>query len=130
MAQYLIQVAYTQQAWSSMLKNPQDRTKVLKPVLDKLGGSFGSVFFAFGEYDIVGILNMPANSDAATARSHAAEAHAAGTIAGVGAAIARAEAAAVVPAALGAGARVIAISVGDVAGAALALRARDRNARE
>src|SRR5262249_31925751 len=27
MAQYLLQVAYTPQAWSSMLKNPQDRTK-------------------------------------------------------------------------------------------------------
>src|SRR5262245_30437761 len=65
MAQYLIQVAYTPQAWSSLLKNPQDRTKVLKPVLDKLGGSFGSVFFAFGEYDIIGVLNMPANTDAA-----------------------------------------------------------------
>src|SRR5215471_658634 len=65
MAQYLLQVAYTPQAWSSMLKNPQDRTKVLKPVLDKLGGSFASAYFAFGEYDIVGILTMPGNTDAA-----------------------------------------------------------------
>lgn len=65
MAQYLLQVAYTPQAWSSMLKDPQDRTKVLKPVLDKLGGSFTAAYFAFGEYDIVGILNMPGNADAA-----------------------------------------------------------------
>jgi len=65
MAQYLIQVAYTPQAWSSLLKNPQDRTQVLKPVLEKLGGSFGSAFMAFGEYDIVGILDMPSNVEAA-----------------------------------------------------------------
>src|SRR5262245_24613343 len=65
MAQYLIQVAYTSDAWSSLLKSPQDRTKVLKPVLDKLGGSFGSAFLAFGEYDIIGVLNMPGNVEAA-----------------------------------------------------------------
>ena len=39
MAKFLIQVAYTPQAWASMIKNPHDRTQVLKPVLEKLGGS-------------------------------------------------------------------------------------------
>ena len=65
MAHYLLQVAYTPQAWASLIKNPHDRTQVLKPVLEKLGGKFGAVYFAFGEYDIVGILEMPANADAA-----------------------------------------------------------------
>jgi len=65
MAQYLLQVAYTPQAWATLVKNPQDRTQVLKPMLEKLGGRFGSVFFTFGEYDIVGILEMPGNVDAA-----------------------------------------------------------------
>src|SRR3989442_10877168 len=65
MAHFLLQVAYTPQAWASLIKNPHDRTQVLKPVLEKLGGRFGSVYFAFGEYDIVGILDMPANADAA-----------------------------------------------------------------
>jgi uncharacterized protein with GYD domain len=65
MAQYLIQVAYTPEAWASLVKNPQDRTQVLKPVLQKLGGSMTTAFFAFGEYDIVGVLDMPANVDAA-----------------------------------------------------------------
>jgi uncharacterized protein with GYD domain len=65
MAQYLIQVAYTPEAWASLVKNPQDRTQVLKPVLQKLGGSMTTAFFAFGEYDIIGVLDMPANVDAA-----------------------------------------------------------------
>jgi uncharacterized protein with GYD domain len=62
---YLLQVAYTPEAWASLLKNPQDRTQVLKPVLEKLGGSFNTAYFAFGEYDIVAIMEMPANIDAA-----------------------------------------------------------------
>ena len=65
MAKFLIQVAYTPQAWASLIKNPHDRTQVLKPVLEKLGGSIGSVYFAFGDYDIVGILDLPQNADAA-----------------------------------------------------------------
>lgn len=65
MAHYLIQAAYTPDAWASLLKSPQDRTQVLKPVLDKLGGRFVDAYFAFGEYDIVGVVEMPGNIEAA-----------------------------------------------------------------
>ena len=65
MAHFLLQVSYTPQAWASLIKNPHDRTQVLKPVLEKLGGSISSVHFAFGEYDIIGILDLPGNADAA-----------------------------------------------------------------
>ena len=65
MAQYLLQVAYTPEAWASLIKNPQDRTQVLKPMLTKLGGSMTTAFLAFGEYDIIGVLDMPGNVEAA-----------------------------------------------------------------
>jgi uncharacterized protein with GYD domain len=65
MAHYLIQVAYTPEAWAAMLRNPQDRVAQLTPVLQKLGGKFEAAYFAFGEYDIVGILDMPGNVDMA-----------------------------------------------------------------
>ena len=65
MAHYLIQAAYTPEAWASLLKNPQDRTQVLKPVLDKLGGRFVDAYFAFGEYDIIGVVEAPGNIEAA-----------------------------------------------------------------
>lgn len=65
MAHYLIQVAYTPEAWSAMLRNPHDRVSVLTPVLQKLGGRFEAAYFAFGEYDIIGILEMPGNVDMA-----------------------------------------------------------------
>jgi len=65
MAHYLLQVAYTPQAWAALIKNPQDRIKALKPVLDKMGGKVESSYFAFGDYDFVAILQMPGNADAA-----------------------------------------------------------------
>lgn len=65
MAHYLLQVAYTPQAWAGLIKNPQDRVEALKPMLAKMGGKMESAYFAFGEYDIVAILEMPGNVDAA-----------------------------------------------------------------
>lgn len=65
MASYLLQVAYTPQAWAALLKNPQDRTQVLRPVLDKLGGKFETAYFAFGDYDVVAVLDLPGDIDAA-----------------------------------------------------------------
>jgi uncharacterized protein with GYD domain len=65
MAQYLIQAAYTPEAWAAQIANPQDRIQALKPVLDKLGGKFVQAWYAFGDYDIVGIMEAPDNVSAA-----------------------------------------------------------------
>lgn len=65
MAHYLVQVAYTPDAWAALVRNPHNRIEALAPVLQKLGGRFESAYFAFGEYDIVGILEVPNNVDAA-----------------------------------------------------------------
>ena len=65
MAHYLLQVSYTPEAWAGLVKNPQDRTAALKPVLDKMGGRIESAYFAFGDHDVVLILEMPANVEAA-----------------------------------------------------------------
>ena len=73
MASYLLQVAYTPQAWAALLKNPHDRTQALKPVLEKLGGRFEAAYFAFGDYDVVAVLELPKDTDA-TAFSIAAAA--------------------------------------------------------
>jgi uncharacterized protein with GYD domain len=65
MAYFLLQVAYTPQAWATMMKNPQDRVQALAPVLDRMGGKMECAYFAFGDYDVVAIMQMPANTDAA-----------------------------------------------------------------
>src|SRR4051812_32635092 len=65
MAHFLFQVAYTPQAWAKLLENPHDRIEVIRPVLQKLGGDIEPSFLAFGEYDIVGVMNLPSNVEAA-----------------------------------------------------------------
>jgi uncharacterized protein with GYD domain len=62
---YLLQLAYTTDAWGAQVKNPQDRVEIVRPLLERLGGSFESVYFGFGEYDIVAIMDMPDNVSAA-----------------------------------------------------------------
>jgi len=59
MAYYLFEVAYTPEAWAAMVKNPQDRAAAVEPAIRKLGGTMERFSLSFGEYDIVGIVQMP-----------------------------------------------------------------------
>jgi uncharacterized protein with GYD domain len=65
MASFLLQVAYTSDAMAAMVATPQNRIDALKPVFKKLGGKMTQAWFAFGEYDIVGIMELPDNISAA-----------------------------------------------------------------
>ena len=65
MASYLLQVGYTPEAWANMVAKPQDRLEAVRPVIEKLGGKIVQGYYAFGEYDLVGFLEMPSNVDAA-----------------------------------------------------------------
>jgi uncharacterized protein with GYD domain len=62
---YLLQLAYTPDAWAAMVNQPQNRFEAVRPVVEKLGGKLAHVWLAFGEYDIVGIAEMPESTDAA-----------------------------------------------------------------
>ena len=48
-----------------MVKNPQDRSAALRPVIERLGGSIESFDYAFGDYDLVAIFQLPDNVSAA-----------------------------------------------------------------
>ena len=65
MSHYLLQVAYTPEAWANMVKNPQNRIEAVRPAIEKLGGKIDTAYFAFGEYDVVVIFQMPENVNAA-----------------------------------------------------------------
>ncbi|MDQ1469269.1 MAG: hypothetical protein QOJ99_749, partial [Bryobacterales bacterium] len=65
MAHYLLQLAYTPEAWSALITNPQDRTKAVQDVVENLGGKIERFWLSFGEYDIVGVLDMPESVSAA-----------------------------------------------------------------
>jgi uncharacterized protein with GYD domain len=65
MAHYMVQVTYTSEAWGRLIKRPEDRTKAIRPVIERLGGSLDGAWFAFGDHDLVLIIQMPDNVSAA-----------------------------------------------------------------
>ena len=69
MAYYLIQAAYTPEAWAKMVKSPQDRKAAIAPMIEKLGGRLESFWMSFGDYDAHVILQAPDNVTAARCRS-------------------------------------------------------------
>lgn len=65
MPHFLLQVGYTPEAWAAMLKKPQDRSNAVRPAIEKLGGKVDRFWLCFGEYDIIGVVEMPSNVSAA-----------------------------------------------------------------
>jgi uncharacterized protein with GYD domain len=74
MPHYLLQAAYTAEAWAVFTKNPHDRTQIIQPVIESLGGRIESAYVAFGEYDAVTIVEFPDNTTAAAFSMRAAAA--------------------------------------------------------
>ena len=65
MPRYMYEVAYTPEAWATLVEKPQDRIEAIRPAVRKLGGKIESAYFTFGDYDIFVIVNMPDNVSAA-----------------------------------------------------------------
>jgi len=65
MPHYLLQVAYTPDAWATQLKNPQNRIEAIRPAVQGLGGRIECAYISFGEYDVMAVLDMPDNVSAA-----------------------------------------------------------------
>jgi uncharacterized protein with GYD domain len=61
----MIQASYTAQATAAMVKNPQDRAAAIRPMIERMGGKLHGLWLAFGEYDVVVIVDMPDNVSAA-----------------------------------------------------------------
>jgi uncharacterized protein with GYD domain len=67
MATYMIQFTYTPEAWASLTKNPQDRSKPLAELAQKLGGRLVGLYYCFGEYDGVVLFEAPDDISATAA---------------------------------------------------------------
>jgi uncharacterized protein with GYD domain len=59
MAKYLVQVGYTAEAWAAMSRGPQSVVDRVRPSAEALGGSIESLYFCFGDYDLVGVVEFP-----------------------------------------------------------------------
>src|SRR6476661_10046753 len=65
MAHYLVQAAYTSDAWSVLVDNPQDRSEPVRRMTEEAGGSLESFYLAFGDFDVVAIVELPDDATAA-----------------------------------------------------------------
>ena len=67
MAHYMLQFTYTPEAWATLSKNPQDRSKPIKEIVEKLGGQFLGLYYCFGEYDGLTLVELPDDVSASAA---------------------------------------------------------------
>ena len=65
MARYLIQGAFTPEAWAAQLKNPQDRQQATQATLEKLSGRIECYYYAFGASEVIAVIDVPDNVSAA-----------------------------------------------------------------
>ncbi len=65
MPHFLHQIAYSREGWEALVKHPQDRIEAVRPAIEKLGGKIKTAYFAFGDYDVVVISEMPDSVSAA-----------------------------------------------------------------
>ena len=67
MSVYLTQFSYTPEAWTALVKRPEDRSKVLGQLLEQVGGKLLCFYYAFSDYDGVFIFEAPDETTAAGA---------------------------------------------------------------
>ena len=66
MAYYMLQVAYSPESLAHQIKNPQNVAERTRAVVERLGGRLESTYYAFGEYDLIQIIEFPDNVSAAS----------------------------------------------------------------
>ena len=59
MAKYLLLFSFTGETIRRFVANPSDRVAVVRDLAESLGGSLESYYWMFGQYDAVGVLEMP-----------------------------------------------------------------------
>ncbi len=62
---FLVQVSYTSKSWSNLVKQPQNRLQLMRSVIHNLKGKIENAYLTFGDFDVVGILELPDDITAA-----------------------------------------------------------------
>ena len=59
MPHYLLQASYSAQGVSGLVSSPEDRSAAIKSLTEGAGGKVESLYYCFGDYDVVVILELP-----------------------------------------------------------------------
>jgi uncharacterized protein with GYD domain len=65
MAHYMIEVGYTPEAWSAQVETQANVVDRITPALKACGGKLESIYYTFGESDVVAIIDVKTAEDAA-----------------------------------------------------------------
>lgn len=79
MAFYLYQLTYSKEAIKALVSNPTDREAAARKLIEALGGKLHHMFFAFGQYDVICLIEGP---DDTMMMAGAAAVASAGTVSG------------------------------------------------
>lgn len=72
MAHFMLQWQFAGISAKGMVDKPQDRTGPAKALIEGFGGKLHHYYFAFGDYDGIGIVEFPDNTSAAACSMKAA----------------------------------------------------------
>jgi len=61
----MVQGGYTTEAWAGLVKNPEDRTAVVRAAFESLGGKLEALYYTFGADDFIVLGEVPDNVQAA-----------------------------------------------------------------
>ena len=61
MALYMHQASFTSEAWAAQIRNPQNRAEQMRTLIEANGGRMLGYYYAFGEYDVILISELPDN---------------------------------------------------------------------
>ena len=62
MPRYLVQASYSLSGIQALVKNPQNRAEALKSLIEAAGGRLESFDYAFGDDDVIAIVDVPDNT--------------------------------------------------------------------
>ena len=79
MAYYLYQLSYSHDAIKAMVATPSDREAAARKLIEALGGKLHHLFFAFGDHDVICLIEAP---DDTVMMACAAAVASAGTVSG------------------------------------------------
>ncbi|MEC7837159.1 MAG: GYD domain-containing protein [Chloroflexota bacterium] len=65
MAKFLVKASYSAEAWSNQIDNPQNRIEIVGKQMEAMGCKLIQGYLAFGEDDLVIIVEAPDNVTAA-----------------------------------------------------------------
>jgi uncharacterized protein with GYD domain len=79
MPYYLYQLTYSKDAIKAMVASPTDREAAARKLIEAIGGKLHHLFFAFGQYDVICLIEAP---DDKAMMAAAAAVASAGTVSG------------------------------------------------